>query len=206
MTAKESKAVASVGCLHCGGDGIDPVPLIYQQCCGRGVGGECCGEPDQEIEPQPCEQCNGAGKLATESALHDAEAERDAFRKELLLMEHKVITCGVAASHPDKLLTTHGAYKTKWDSPQAQSVRELRDAKDAAEAELGELRRRVGELAGRLGNFGFTLTESRQEQLLFLIAELKLLASDGGADGVCNHEWAEGYGVPAYCQHCGVTK
>ena len=144
--------------------------------------------------------------LVLQSALHDAEAERDAFRKELLLMEHKVITCGVAASHPDKLLTTHGAYKTKWDSTQAQSVRELRDAKDAAEAELGELRRRVGELAGRLGNFGFTLTESRQEQLLFLIAELKLLASDGGADGVCNHEWAEGYGVPAYCQHCGVTK
>ena len=82
----------------------------------------------------------------------------------------------------------------------------LLSALHAAEAELGELRRRVGELAGRLGNFGFTLTESRQEQLLFLIAELKLLASDGGADGVCNHEWAEGYGVPAYCQHCGVTK
>lgn len=136
-----------------------------------------------------------------QSALHAAEAERDAFRKELLLMEHKVITCGVAASHPDKLLTTHGAYKTKWDSPQAQSVRELRDAKDAAEAELGELRRQLVDANARgdswrdrfdadtavfmkLRALRDRLSEHRMCDSADIATELRqLLASDGGADG-----------------------
>lgn len=54
-------------------------------------------------------------------------------------MEHKVITCGVAAHHPDANLTRTGAYAEKWNSPQAEDVRNLRAERDAARQELIEL-------------------------------------------------------------------
>ena len=52
------------------------------------------------------------------------------------LLTHKVICCGVAASHPNAALTTTGAYADKWDSPQAESVRKLRAERDQLRAEL----------------------------------------------------------------------
>lgn len=65
-----------------------------------------------------------------------AERELKWLRKELKLIEHKCITCGVAATHPNAELTLRADYM-KWDSPQAQAVRSLRaecDKLRAAEA------------------------------------------------------------------------
>lgn len=56
------------------------------------------------------------------------------LRDALKLMEHKVITCGVAATHPDAALTMRADYM-KWDSPQAEAVRALRAERDDLRAE-----------------------------------------------------------------------
>lgn len=72
------------------------------------------------------------------------EADRDAYAKHAKLVEHKVITCGVAARHPDANLSRTGAYASKWDSPQAQDVRALRDERDALRRQL-ELAQHAGE-------------------------------------------------------------
>ena len=75
-------------------------------------------------------------ELAAE--LEEVRNERDAFAKHNDLLTHKLITCGVAAHHPDPNLSKTGAYAGKWDSPQAQDVRALRDRCDAAESQLAE--------------------------------------------------------------------
>lgn len=61
------------------------------------------------------------------------------LRKEVDLLTHKIITCGVAATHPDANLTRAGAYAGKWDSPQAEAVRALRAERDALAARNAEL-------------------------------------------------------------------
>lgn len=66
-----------------------------------------------------------------ERELAAALGEVEELRKELNLTTHKLITCGVAASHPDAALSTRGAYAGKWDSQQAQEVRKLRAQCDA---------------------------------------------------------------------------
>ena len=69
------------------------------------------------------------------------EAERKAregFSKECALLAHKIITCGVAADHSNADLTKTGAYATKWNSPQAESVRKLRQRAESAERKLAE--------------------------------------------------------------------
>ena len=80
-------------------------------------------------------------ELAAELA--EVRSERGAFAKYNDLLKHKIITCGVAAHHPDPNLSKTGAYAGKWDSPQAQDVRALRDRCDAAESQLAELRGKV---------------------------------------------------------------
>lgn len=67
------------------------------------------------------------------------EAERDAYKAEANLLEHKVITCGVAASHSDANLAHTGAYAGKWDSAQAMQVRALRAERDALRASVDQL-------------------------------------------------------------------
>lgn len=52
------------------------------------------------------------------------------LESECQLATHKVITCGVAARHPDAALASTGAYAGEWDSPQAQEVRDLRADRD----------------------------------------------------------------------------
>lgn len=53
------------------------------------------------------------------------------------LLTHKVITCGVAATHPNANLTREMAcYAEKWNSPQAEAVRKLRDRAEQAERAL----------------------------------------------------------------------
>ena len=64
------------------------------------------------------------------SLKNQAERERDVAIKEAQLLEAKVITCGVAADTPDPNLSRKGAYGEKWDSPQAERVRRLREDRD----------------------------------------------------------------------------
>ena len=65
--------------------------------------------------------------LAVEcSELRDARAE---LLERIGLEQHKVITCGVAASHPDPALSA--TYQPEWQSPQAEEVRKLRASRDA---------------------------------------------------------------------------
>ncbi len=77
------------------------------------------------------------------TAIAELAAERDRAVAECKLMEHKVITCGVAAHHPDANLTRTGAYADKWDSPQAKDVRKVRSERDAAVAKCAELEREL---------------------------------------------------------------
>jgi hypothetical protein len=58
------------------------------------------------------------------------------WKQEANLNAHKVITCGVVASHPDAGLSRRGAYAGKWDSPQAEKVRALRDALAQAQGKV----------------------------------------------------------------------
>jgi hypothetical protein len=77
---------------------------------------------------------------AAEAKLEKAEEERDEWKKESTLLTHKIITCGVAASHPDAALSRRAdSYGGKWDSPQAEKVRELRTRADAAVARVKTL-------------------------------------------------------------------
>lgn len=72
--------------------------------------------------------------------LTERNAELEGFREHCDLLTHKVITCGVAADHPDANLSRTGAYSSKWNSPQAERVRVLRDRAERAEADLAESR------------------------------------------------------------------
>jgi hypothetical protein len=74
-----------------------------------------------------------------QSAITALEGEVAMLRDALHIETHKVITCGVAASHPDASLSRRMEYSGKWDSPQAQQVRALRDKADAAERRVAEL-------------------------------------------------------------------
>ena len=56
------------------------------------------------------------------------------LEERLSLETHKVITCGVAASHPDASLAHRSPYNDKWNSPQAESVRKLRGNFDSLRA------------------------------------------------------------------------
>jgi hypothetical protein len=78
-----------------------------------------------------------AAKLRT---IPDLEAENAKWRKQADTLTHQVICCGVAASHPDPALTTRGAYAGKWNSAQAEQVRQLRADRDKLQAELTALR------------------------------------------------------------------
>lgn len=74
---------------------------------------------------------------ALREAVEELERERDEARTECALRLHQLITCGVAASHPDPTLSARPRdYGGKWDSAQAQEVRALRADRDAARARL----------------------------------------------------------------------
>jgi hypothetical protein len=71
------------------------------------------------------------------TALHSRiVAGLKAWKAAVELTTHKIITCGVAASHPDANLSRTKAYGGKWDSPQAQEVRKLRDERDELQGVL----------------------------------------------------------------------
>jgi cytochrome P450 len=74
-----------------------------------------------------------------ESDAEALRAENDAWRKQCDTLTHQVICCGVAASHPDATLTTRGAYAGKWNSRQAEEVRQLRAERDAFSRQLDKI-------------------------------------------------------------------
>ena len=114
---------------------------------------------------------------AKEQGYADIESERDALRKdfdaalaECKLLTHKVITCGVAASHPDASLAHTGAYKEKWDSPQAEEVRKLRAERDALKNDRDALDRILSQLE--------RVTDSTKAERDALKAEVALRKSE----------------------------
>lgn len=64
------------------------------------------------------------------TALEVIRAGIQKLEESVALLTHKLVTCGVAANHPNAVLTEFGAYKEKWDSPQVQAVRDLRHERD----------------------------------------------------------------------------
>lgn len=87
----------------------------------------------------PCEYEDDHALAETGLTPRELLAERDAFRAESELRQHQVITCGVAATHPDPTLTLSGAYAGKWNTQQADQVRSLRAERDELLAQRDEL-------------------------------------------------------------------
>jgi hypothetical protein len=83
---------------------------------------------------------NDDGGTCSEDAINDVLSAFRALRAEVSLLTHKLLTCGVAASHPDPALSRTGAYAGKWDSPQAEEVRKLRDERDTLARRAEETR------------------------------------------------------------------
>jgi hypothetical protein len=75
-----------------------------------------------------------------QTRIAELERERDGFKAECDLNLHRVLTCGVAAEHPNADLTRTGAYAEKWNTKQAESVRSLRTRADKAEAECARMK------------------------------------------------------------------
>lgn len=76
-------------------------------------------------------------------AMKDAEiAELRKECKEMRALSqlgtHRVIACGVAATHPDASLMDRGAYADEWRTRQSDEVRELRRDRDALRARLAK--------------------------------------------------------------------
>jgi len=52
-------------CQECGGCGATETPI--QVCCNRPTpSGECCGNPDMDIDLDPCHVCGGSGEIRPE--------------------------------------------------------------------------------------------------------------------------------------------
>jgi hypothetical protein len=81
--------------------------------------------------------CDTADHMADE--IHALRAEIAALKAEVAHLTHQILTCGVAATHPDASLSRRTKdYGGPWDSPQAERVREVRGRAEKAEAALVE--------------------------------------------------------------------
>lgn len=88
---------------------------------------------DGDTQRALCDHATATAKIAALRAeLEKAREDAEMWRKEAKLNELRVITCGVAATHPDASLTLTGAYACKWDTQQAGQVRALRERADRA--------------------------------------------------------------------------
>lgn len=98
------------------------------------------------------------------------------LKEALARTTHQVITCGVAARHPDANLSRRESdYGGKWDSPQAESVRQLRKERDELLEVQKDHHRLVRELDVLLNGVDGA---AHQASLCDLVAQLK---SKGGA-------------------------
>jgi hypothetical protein len=91
-------------------------------------------QPQTAAPPVEPDHLRDATKMVEPEALDAMTKERDALAKALQLMEHKVITCGVAAERGD--LDGKKCYAETWNSPQAEKVRALRRERDELRAEI----------------------------------------------------------------------
>lgn len=105
----------------------------------------------------------------------EVTAERDALAKEVRLLTHKVITCGVAASHPDPNLSRRAKdYGGAWDSPQAEEVRKLRANAEHFREEYVRTYDKAVELAQRA-----EAAEAREMALRVALAGIEIRAVAG---------------------------
>jgi len=170
--ARDVEPVAMNPCPWCGGE-VGPIVEEGATFRWRRVTGCCANGP--EVRHDTLADDQAAAEVESRAAaiaawnerpvevtlraqLEAAEAEAEQQREWADRFKHMVITCGVAATHPDPNLTLTGAYKEKWNSQQADSVRALRARAEAAEAEAVNLRagniaysQQVNELIGRAG-------------------------------------------------------
>lgn len=108
--------------------------------------------------------CDRQADLQVEYDQLRAEADKNPWRVECELREHQLLTCGVAATHPDPNLTRTGAYATKWDSQQAEEVRQLRAERDEAQ--------RAAALHRDMDHFNHALLEKARAALATLIGTI----------------------------------
>lgn len=145
-SAMTTSNVELLPCPFCGSDSIDEMGWASTDSAGPAC--DDCGASAGGVARTLQDNIAAWNRRAT--AAKDAEVEElraeverlternkelEGFREYADLLKHKVITCGVAADHPDAHLTRTGAYASKWNSPQAERVRVLRDrAERLAEA------------------------------------------------------------------------
>jgi chromosome segregation ATPase len=146
-------------------------------------------------------------------AMANPESEQDGLREQIAalraevarlkleekLLTHKVITCGVAASHPDAALSSRKTdYGGPWDSPQAERVREVRARADAAEAEVERL----------TGLLRTVKTEAERQGDRAVAAEAALRKAEERIKGLVltlneyQNNTANGGGAITYLDHC----
>lgn len=83
----------------------------------------------------------------------ELERERDEALSENALLTYKILTCGVAASHPNPELSRRAKdYGGPWDSPQAEAVRKLRAERDEAMNLMGQYRAERNDLQSKLNH------------------------------------------------------
>jgi len=98
----------------------------------------------------------------TEEYIKELIVEREYWRIKSNFYKHQVLTCGVAAEHPDAELSRTGAYINKWDSPQAEAVRKLRAERDQLVKLVEKLRAEMSweHEAGCSGEYGYGCKDS----------------------------------------------
>lgn len=127
-----------------------------------------------------CEQeANARRIVACVNACADMEdpaAFIAGIRKELSLSTHKLLTCGVAARHPDASLSRRESdYGGKWNSHQAESVRQLRQERD-------ELLAALDGAVSLLSHYGRSYGHSMSDYSEFELAEAAIAKAKGGAE------------------------
>jgi len=69
--------------------------------------------------------------------------ERDEAKDEAELNLHRVLACGVAATHPDSTLMDREPYAGKWRTQQSNEVRQLRADRDRLQQQVNDARDRL---------------------------------------------------------------
>lgn len=92
----------------------------------------------------------------TKEYIEEIIVELKYHKKQSEFYKHQVLTCGVAAEHPDAKLTLRKDYM-QWDSPQAERVRQLRAERDRLFALVEKLRDAISweHDSGCVGEYGY---------------------------------------------------